>query len=361
MKTKNAIFIWVGAAVLIIAAAVMLLYSITSSNNNIAKMGKYNLKVVDYKYYLFSNVNQIESSYNLTSATVADKISFWAQQTADGITYGDLYKNNALDQLKRVTISALKAREEGDVIPQATKDEYTAYFQNLIDTNFAGNRVDADKAAVAELGVNIAQFTNILYEQYLAAQYENKYFTDGLARVLPTITTEDARVSYDADPTSYNTYTVTHILFLAVDPTTGAALDSTAVSTASTNASDVLAKVQAGGDMAALAAQYSQDDSTKDSGGVLAFNRLSTETDKALIDFATTSEIGKVSIIQSSSGYHVIRMDKNETTVFETITDDIRNEIATNKVNEEMTAFASDAQYATKINTKVLAKISVIR
>jgi foldase protein PrsA len=361
LKTKNAIFIWVGVAVLLIATALLVLYSVNSANNRIAKMGKYDLKVADYKYYLYSYVNQIESTYSLTTATTAEKTTFWTQKLEDGTSYADFYKDNALNQLKKVTISALKAKEAGYTVPQETKDQYAASFKDLVDTQFGGNRVDADKAAVAELGVTIDQFTQILYQQYLAAKYDDKYFTDGLARVLPTITADDAKVSFDATPTSYNTFTVSHILFLTVDSTTGAALDSTKINDAYTLANEVLAKVTAGEDFAALALQYSQDDGTKGTGGVLTFNRLSTSIDPTLTEWAAAAAIGKVEVIQSNSGFHVIRMDKNEPTAFETITEDIRKEIATNKVNEEMAAFLDDVKYTVKKNTAIFSKITVIR
>jgi foldase protein PrsA len=207
----------------------------------------------------------------------------------------------------------------------------------------------------------VDEFTQILYDQYLAQAYEDQYYNDATARIIQTVTTADAQASYDADPTSYNTYTVSHILLLTVDPSTGASLTDTEIQNAYTRATELQTKIQDGEILGELAAQYSGDTGTKDAGGTFSFTKLSTKTDPYIISWATTAEIGVVSIQQSNSGFHVIRLDKSETTPFETISEQIRSEIAAQKAEEEISAWLDDPAYTLKKNVTALNKISVIR
>jgi parvulin-like peptidyl-prolyl isomerase len=282
---------------------------------------------------------------------------------ADGKTAADYYKDLALQQYKKVMISVLKAKESKPplTVPQEIKDKYDASFTKLINDNFSGKRIDADKAAVAELGVNIDEFKQLLYDQYLSQQFDDKYFNDAIARLLPDVTEADAQAKYNETPTDYNTYTVAHILILTVDPTTGTALSDTAIQDAYTRATELQTKINNGESLADLAAQYSEDSGTKDIGGIFSFNKLSTKIDPYIISWAQSAETGVLSIQQSNAGFHVIRLDKSEATPFASIVEDIRNEIAAKKADDEMVAWTTDPKYDLSINATALSKISVIR
>ena len=102
-----------------------------------------------------------------------------------------------------------------------------------------------------------------------------------------TPTDEDLKIYYQAHLDNYRvpeTVTVSHILFKA-DPKNPAQLEQ-----ARKKAEDVLKKVKAGGEFLGLAKQYSEDQSTAPSGGVLNVTRKQTvpEFEKVAFSLAPT-------------------------------------------------------------------------
>ena len=86
-------------------------------------------------------------------------------------------------------------------------------------------------------------------------------------------------------------------------------------------AEDILKKVKAGGDFAALAKQYSEDEGSKTNGGDLDYFGKGI-MDKAFEDAAWALKPGEVSgLVKSQFGYHIIKLVDKKAAVTKTIAD----------------------------------------
>ncbi len=166
------------------------------------------------------------------------------------------------------------------------------------------------------------------------------YYQAKLNELKPSVTEDEVKKAYDADPSAFNIVTVRHILVGTSDPTSGAATrtDEEALK----RAQEVKAKLEAGGDWTALAKEYSDDTSSKDTGGLYEDKPASTyvpEFEAA----ANSQEIGKIGDpVQTQYGYHVIKVEKRESTPYDKLTDankdTLKSDVAAQKVGDFLTA-----------------------
>lgn len=149
---------------------------------------------------------------------------------------------------------------------------------------------------------------------------------------------EALRKAYESDPTRFRTEEerrARHIL-IAVDA-------SRTDSVARSLADEIAGKLAAGGDFAALAAQYSNDPGSASRGGDLGFaapGNYVEAFDKAL--FAL--QVGETSSpVKTEFGYHIIRLDELRAGAgksFDEVRDELANELRRQKSQDEFYAIA---------------------
>ncbi|HEV2330973.1 MAG TPA: peptidylprolyl isomerase [Verrucomicrobiae bacterium] len=133
------------------------------------------------------------------------------------------------------------------------------------------------------------------------------------------ITVSDAEVQkfYDDHPQEFEEpemVHVRHILFMTIDPQTREPLADDVVAAKLKLANNVLAKARGGADFAKLAEQYSDDTTTKDSGGDLPpFARATADPRHAMVpEFEsaafslTNNQISD--LVKTVYGYHIIQL-----------------------------------------------------
>jgi peptidyl-prolyl cis-trans isomerase C len=127
-----------------------------------------------------------------------------------------------------------------------------------------------------------------------------------------TVAPAEVKTFYDGHPAEFEqpeTAHVRHILLLTIDPVTHAPLPADQVAAKRKQIDDLLARVKAGEDFAALARQYSEDPGSKDSGGELPpFARgqnVAPEFEAAAFSLAT-NQISDV--VTTAYGYHIIQL-----------------------------------------------------
>lgn len=155
----------------------------------------------------------------------------------------------------------------------------------------------------------------------------------GINGLKSKVTDDEVKKSYDdklkADPHAYDIATVSHILIGLKDPA-----DQTGQKELRTKeqalprAKEVKAQLDAGGDFAALAKQYSDDPGSKDKGGQykdVDINQWVPEFKNA----ALTLPIGKISDpVETQYGYHVMRVDERKTKSFDEVKDSLKSGVA---------------------------------
>ncbi|MDF2926295.1 MAG: PpiC-type peptidyl-prolyl cis-trans isomerase [Paenibacillaceae bacterium] len=155
------------------------------------------------------------------------------------------------------------------------------------------------------------------------------------------ISDDQLKQSYDAklkeDAHVFDVASVAHILVALKDPAdpTGAK-DLRTKEEAFVRVQEVKERLNAGGDFAAVAKEYSDDPGSKETGGVYANENLATtmwdpDFRQAAIDQAV-GQIGQP--FESSFGYHIMRVDKRETQAFDAVKETLRSELADKAIGD---------------------------
>jgi len=122
-----------------------------------------------------------------------------------------------------------------------------------------------------------------------------------------TVSEEDCRQKYEADPDTYNYRMTSHIIILA-DQSTATAEQ---IKAAEASIDEVFKKLDAGEAFATLAQQYSQDSSAS-GGGVLDMKLFKT-MDSIDADYLAAAyqlkNVGDYIKVQSAFGFHIIKLD----------------------------------------------------
>lgn len=151
------------------------------------------------------------------------------------------------------------------------------------------------------------------------------------------VTDADVKKQFDTTKDDYNMISVRHILISTVDPTTGA--EKRKDEDALKIAKEVKAKLDAGGDWKELAKQYSEDEGSKDNGGLYE-NQQAKGWVQEFKDAANKQEIGKVGDpVQSQFGYHVMKVEKRTPTPFEKLTEADKSGLKQEAASAKLQAF----------------------
>jgi foldase protein PrsA len=163
---------------------------------------------------------------------------------------------------------------------------------------------------------------------------------------------DDFAAKIKADKDTFTTATVDHILIALKDPT-----DQTGEKVLRTDAEalkralEVKAKLDKGGDFAALAKEYSDDPGSKDSGGEYANAKISgyvAEFKKA----ASELPINKISDpVKTSYGYHVMKVKDRKVSTYEEVKESLRIGLADGLFNDFMKNEFPTLEYKSNIPT----------
>ncbi|MBR9908136.1 MAG: peptidylprolyl isomerase [Gammaproteobacteria bacterium] len=208
-------------------------------------------------------------------------------------------------------------------------------------------------------------------QQLLNQQRSGAYATFELANYLSTVEVTDEEIAqwYDANQSRFNVPEQVKVEFVALDADTLAEsieIDETAVrewfeqnragyetpdryrfshiliegddEAARAEAQEVLTKLTEGADFAELAAEYSDDIFTAETGGDLEFlekGLMDPEFDEAAF---ALQEVGDISgVVSTSFGYHVIKLtdiEKGSSTSYEEVRDEIVSEMREERVKQ---------------------------
>jgi peptidyl-prolyl cis-trans isomerase D len=196
----------------------------------------------------------------------------------------------------------------------------------LVDTAPFRNEVDASDANVTEYFNN----NRFRYQTDETRSVVYVTFVAPPAAAGSEISDSEIRNFYDQNRYRFETpdrVHPSHILFLTINPDTGQALTDAEKAAKQTLANEVLAKVKAGEDFAALAAQYSEDPGTKEAGGDLGFVARGQMGTAAFEDPTFALQTGQISdVVETEFGFHIIKMNGRESAVRKPL-EEVREEI----------------------------------
>jgi len=182
------------------------------------------------------------------------------------------------------------AKKAGVTIPEDRKKEIDKQFE--------------DKEQLTQLekqGINPIQMKQLYYTDALISAYIDKLVEDANDEdVINYIKSKEP----DANLTSYET---SHILF-RTSSDTGAALSDEEKAAKKAKAEDTLNRIKAGEDFETLAKELSEDTGTKDNGGKYTVY-MDSKTEENYANAAKSMNVGDVVLVESSFGYHVIKLN----------------------------------------------------
>jgi foldase protein PrsA len=265
------------------------------------------------------NENQLNQYIELTAYIQGIDLTQVPEESMKSI------KSQMLDDM--VSLESIKqyyAGKEKEVLPSTIESDYKSFADEAKNT-------EAIKSFLDEKKISDETLKNYFYSQY----FKKAYFDEAQAG-MKTLDS-DAKAYYEANKDSFAVDEVTASHILVSDEKT---------------ANEVLGKLKAGDDFAALAKQYSIDTNNKDNGGELGtFGR--GQMVQEFEDAAFALKPGEISdIVKTQFGYHIIKVtDKNQgTRSFE----EAKDSIVSTLVNQE--AQKKIAELKTKAKIEYLSK-----
>lgn len=237
--------------------------------------------------------------------------------------------------VKQYIVSKVFASQISDA-DKKTVNDAAEEFEKQMKTELKGASGDQLKSYLDESKLSADEVTKIFRHDYSF----QLYYMGKVNELKTKVTDDELKAEYDKDPSAFNVASVRHILIKVTDPTTQQSVrtDEEALKLAK----DVKAKLDAGGDWNALAKEFSEDDGSKDKGGLYENAEVSGWV-QAFKDAANTQEIGKIGEpVQSEYGYHVIKVESRAATAFDKLTDankdTLKSAVAQTKTGEFLTA-----------------------
>lgn len=237
-------------------------------------------------------------------------------------------------ELKRYVIYKEYAKKATDEEKKQADEQADAFKQQLD----AALKDEAQKAELGELlkqsdlnSSEVKRFVSTMIAAELAIERKRKEFSDA-------VTDDEIKAEFDKSPSDYNVISLRHILVAMVDINTGE--ETRTNEEALERAKEAKAKLDAGGEWAELAKEYSDDGGSSANGGLYE-NETAKSWVAAFKDAANKQPIGEIGEpVQTEYGYHVIKVEKRDEMTFEKLADtkkdEIRASIADPKLNEFM-------------------------
>jgi len=151
---------------------------------------------------------------------------------------------------------------------------------------------------------------------------------------------EEIKAIYDKAPTDFNNVSLRHILIGFKDPSTGE--EKLKKEDALKKAKEVKAELENGGDWTELAKKYSDDEGSKNNGGLYE-NQAPRVWVEAFKNAANKQEVGKVGDpVETEYGYHVIKVEKRDTRTWEQVPEDMKKELRQSMSTDNLNKFMSE-------------------
>lgn len=361
---------WIAVLLILVIAIGAPIY-LSNKNNWVLKVNEEKVTKQEYKYFFYSYVSQFESENSIDPNDSAAQRAFWDSKNEDGERYEDLLRKMTIDTMKEYKSFASLGREKGLEITSEEKEYFKKQIEDMIINNFSNKRIEADKALKEYYGIDTNEYYNINLQLYFAYEKSlRKVQSDEFAKQKDLVTQEEIGNKYNEDPKAYDTVTVRHILFKTVNDN-GESLGTDVKEQMKLKAEEIAERIKNNEDMIALAKQYSQDTSVINNEGVFKYNKAQvynadsdTWGQNTLVpefsNWGINAELNEVGIVETTFGYHVMRLEARETKTEEDAKTIIIDELAADKVSDSIEAILANSKYEPIINTKVIEKIRPI-
>jgi len=288
---------WIAAIVIICVVAVFLA-SINglSVSRTVMTVGGNEITEAEYKYYLES-VKQVTLSEQGITDEDAVK-DFLKNGTIDGKPAKDVIKEKALEEITRVEIACIKAKEAGIELTDEEKSSARA----ILTATDSETKAQLDELKKAT-GLTKQGYANIMEKSYLVNSLYSKFTTENADLIVP----DDDEVTKTINE---EFALVKHVLVSKPGEDS-----ETTVEDAKKKAEEALAKATSGEDFDALVKEYGEDPGMEsEPNGYLITKTGSTLDGQSTMvaeftkgSFAVGVNEVKPELVESDYGWHIIK------------------------------------------------------
>ena len=297
------------AVAIIAVIAVGLVIYFNTAGSYVAKIDGEKISTEEFKFQLELKKQNMYYEVYRVDPSISEE-TFWATKI-DGEDAVEVAKRITLDNLKSTKMTYKKAKDAKVELTGEEKEKINNYIQTYyIDIYGDGNKIKANKALKEQVGITIDTIRKFMIESYTATKFAQQE--------IGKITDEQANVEtyYEKNPDWYKdaeyrdngeeAVWARHILIKADESATQEEKDA-----ARKKAGDIIEKLKAGEDFAALAKEYSEDEGSASRGGDYVFGKDASFYEE-FKEAAFSLEPGKFTQtpVETEAGYHIIKVEE---------------------------------------------------
>jgi foldase protein PrsA len=353
MKT---IMLVTAIAVVVLALGGYIWYS--SITSYVATIAGNKISSADYKYFLSTVKYQMENDANINDEE--SKKAFWDSKV-DGIDAKEIARQRALDSIKEYKIQLIKAKESGlflnDNDIKIIDDSIEQFFNEIILSNQVASKdqnIKKPEELIKEMyGISVEECKNVFKNLRLIYK-----FVDQEQKKID-VAEEELKKRYNENKDTFDTVDVRHILLSTWNKETGEPLSEEEKKKKYEEAEEILERVNNGENMEKLATELSDDGGVDKNKGLLQVDYFKdlVEDLKPFTDWAVKNKVGDTSIVETSFGYHVVKIEGR--TEYADVVEKVRNVVLSEKYDEILKEWVKDPKYDIIKNEFAIGRIKV--
>ena len=314
LTTDMKIFIAV-VSVIAVIIVVAIVYLVMPKDVAIVNNGK--ITADEFKFYYYQNL-----SYLLPLGG----------QTTDQEALINYAKQLSLSQAVETEYLLQEAKKSGFSVDNSELNEQWKTMEENIVKSASDNNISVDEFCKNAFRIGLNKFKSIFKDSYIAQKYREQVIND--------MTADEAELVafYEENKNFIDYASVRHILIKCDKDAEKDVEDEKRKM-----AQEILDKVNGGEDFAALAVEFSEDDGSKNTGGIYEV-RQNGQFVPEFEEWAFSHNPGDTGIIRSDYGFHVMKLDDIYNT-FESQRENITFEYKTDKYRTAMSEAFSNGEY----------------
>ena len=318
LTTDMKIFIAVVSVIVVIIAAAIVYLAMPK---DVAKVNNGRVTADEFKFYYYQNL-----AYFLPlSGQIADQEAL--------INY---VKQLSLTQAVETEYLLQEAQKNGFTVDNSEINEQWKTTEDNIVKSAKENNVSVNEFCKKVFGIGLNKFKTIFKDGYIAQKYREQ--------IINGITADEAdlKAYYVENKELFDYASVRHILIKCEREAEESVADEKRK-----KAQEILERVNNGEDFAELAKEFSEDDGSKDTGGIYQV-RQNGQFVPEFEDWAFSHNPGDTGIVRSDYGFHVMKLDDIYNT-YESQVESIALEYKTNKYQTAMNEALTNGEYNVEI------------
>ncbi|AGC67511.1 PpiC-type peptidyl-prolyl cis-trans isomerase [Thermoclostridium stercorarium subsp. stercorarium DSM 8532] len=320
LTTDMKIFIVVCTVVTLILAAAIVYIAMPK---DIAVVNKNRITNAEFKFY-FSRAYQQYAIYYILGQI-------------DENSLVELAKQQALNNAVEVEYLLQEAEKENFTVSDDELETSWNEFDTSLKNQAQELSISINTLSRQVYGIRYEKLKDI-YKNMVKAQKYYEKIMDGME-----VNEDELKAYYEENKDSFDYNTVRHILIKCDEDA-----EESVVEEKRKTAQSILDRINSGEDFAELAKKYSEDDGTKENGGLYEIKKNDTSTVEEFKEWAFSHKVGDTGIVKTKFGFHVMKLEK-VTDTFEELKDEVEESYKLNKYQTAFTEALNSGEYKIEV------------